>query len=134
MFPAGLVDETLETLALLFPENDRKNQKWLNKFVQTYAESTLIDNGLSKAGHFRSDNPSRKLLHYHFWRDRLAALHDAVDIATPPSEALKKTLRDRKKGDTWLNSWAAVVAIGMALFFGLVQSIEGAIQVYKAYH
>jgi hypothetical protein len=27
-----------------------------------------------------------------------------------------------------------MVAIGLTLFFGLVQSIEGAVQVYKAYH
>jgi hypothetical protein len=64
----------------------------------------------------------------------LVLLKEAVEEAMPPSKALLKALRDSKKSDRWLNSWIAIVAIGLTLFFGLVQSVEGAIQVYKAYH
>lgn len=59
---------------------------------------------------------------------------EVVDEATPTSKALLKALKEKKKGDRWFNSWAAMVAISLTLFFGLVQSIEGAIQVYKSYH
>jgi predicted anti-sigma-YlaC factor YlaD len=52
----------------------------------------------------------------------------------PSTKALLRALKDNKRGDRWLNSWVAMVAIGLTLFFGLVQSIEGAVQVYKAYH
>ena len=49
-------------------------------------------------------------------------------------EGVAKALKDSKRGDHWLNSWTAIVAIGLTLFFRLVQSVEGAVQVYKAYH
>jgi hypothetical protein len=64
----------------------------------------------------------------------LVLLGEAVEEATPTSKALLKALKDSKRGDHWLNSWIAIVAIGLTLFFGLVQSVEGAVQVYKAYH
>lgn len=82
----------------------------------------------------KRSHQSRRLGHYKFWRDRLGALQEAYDEATPPSKALLKALTDRKRGDSWINSWVAIVAICFTLFFGLVQSVEGAIQVYKAYH
>jgi hypothetical protein len=93
-----------------------------------------MDRGLVKCGQFRVGHRSRRLERFHFWRDRLVLLEEAVEEATPPSKALLKALRDSKKSDRWLNSWIAVVAIGLTHFFGLVQSVEGAVQVYKAYH
>jgi hypothetical protein len=134
MFPDGFIEETLDTLTLLLPDTDRKIKRWLKTDFQTHPLQMCMDRGLLKCGHFKPGHPSRRVEHYRFWRDRLEALRDAVEEATPPSKALLKALRDRKKGDRWLNSWVAIVAIGLTLFFGLVQSIEGAIQVYKAYH
>jgi hypothetical protein len=93
-----------------------------------------IDMNLCNIGHFKAGHASRRLENFKFWHDRLESLKDAVDEATSPSKALLKALSDRKQGDRWLNSWVALVAIGLTLFFGLVQSIEGAIQVFKAYH
>jgi hypothetical protein len=85
-------------------------------------------------GSMKANHASRRLEHFTFWRERLSAMQDTVEQATPHSRALLKVLSDRRQGDRWLNSWVALVAIRLALFFGLVQSIEGAIQVYKAYH
>ena len=134
IFPDGLVEETLDTLALLFPDTDRKTKRWLESEFRLHPMLTQMDRGLLNCGHLRDGHPSRRLERFKFWRDRLGMLREAVDEATPPSKALLKALRDRKKGDRWLNSWVAIVAIGLTLFFGLVQSIEGAIQVFKAYH
>jgi hypothetical protein len=64
----------------------------------------------------------------------LVLLGEAVEEATPTSKALLKALKDSKRGDHWLDPRIAIVAIGLTLFFGLVQSVEGAMQVYKAYH
>jgi hypothetical protein len=44
---------------------------------------------------------------------------------------------DRRKPVQWFNFWSAValvVGLTVFFFFGRVQSIKGAIQVYKAYH
>ncbi|KAL6707080.1 hypothetical protein ACN47E_004832 [Coniothyrium glycines] len=134
LFPKGFAEETLDTLRLLLPENDRKTRVWLEDEFKMRAGYSCFDRGLLKCGYFKLGHPSRSLKHYKFWRDRLEVLKDTVEEATPPSKALLKALRDRKAGDRWLNSWVAMFAIGLTLFFGLVQSIEGAIQVYKAYH
>jgi hypothetical protein len=113
---------------------DRKTKRWLENDFKRHPLQTHMDGGLLKCGNFKSGHPSRRLGRYRFWQDRLEALRDAIEEATPPTRALMKALMDRKKGDRWLNSWVAIVAIGLTLFFGLVQSIEGAIQVYNAYH
>lgn len=127
MFPPGLIEETIDTLKLLFPNNDRKTQQWLKI-------EPMFDIGLSKHGNLKSKHQIRHMKRYTFWQDRVGVLEEVADDATPPSRALMRALKDNKRGDGWLNSWVAVVAIGLTLFFGLVQSIEGAIQVYKAYH
>ncbi|KAI4666198.1 uncharacterized protein J4E88_010493 [Alternaria novae-zelandiae] len=134
IFPDGLIEETLDTLALLFPESDRKTKRWLSMKGRANSAQMPIDSTLAECGRYRPGHPSRRLERFQFWRDRLVLLGEAVEEATPTSKALLKALKDSKKGDHWLNSWIAIVAIGLTLFFGLVQSIEGAIQVYKAYH
>lgn len=134
IFPEGFMRETLDTLTLLFPDTDRKTKQWLEAEFRADPLSKQMDRGLFKCGHFRPGHPSRRLEHFRYWRDRLGMLREAVDEATPPSRALLKALSDSKKGDRWFNSWVAIVAIGLTLFFGMVQSIEGAIQVFKAYH
>ncbi|KAF1842936.1 uncharacterized protein K460DRAFT_291120 [Cucurbitaria berberidis CBS 394.84] len=134
LYPDGLIEETLDTIALLFPDTDRKTRRWLESDFQTHPLLSKLDQGLLSCGHFRAGHPSRRFERFRFWRDRLCTLREAVDDATPPSKALLKALRDSKNGDRWFNSWVAIVAIGLTLFFGLVQSIEGAVQVYKAYH
>lgn len=134
MFPDGLVEEILDTLTLLMPEKDRKTQRWLKNDFAMHPLQISMDQGLLKLGDFEKRHPARRLEHYQFWREQLEALGEAVEEATPPSKTLWNVLRDRKQGDRWVASWVAVVAIGLTLFFGLVQSIEGAIQVYKAYN
>jgi hypothetical protein len=133
-FPSGFAKETLDTLSLLFPSTDRKTKHWLEGELRADSVVSKVDLGLLRVGSIKAGHSSRRLENYRFWRDRLGALRDAIDEATPPSKALLKALSDRKQGDRWLNSWVATVAISLTLFFGLVQSIEGAFQVYKAYH
>lgn len=74
----------------------------------------------------------RQIDHFHFWRDRLVILKQAYDEATP--RALPQWWYDRRNGPQWYTFWTAIVVLVLTVFFGLIQSIEGAIQVYKAYH
>ncbi|KAF3052406.1 hypothetical protein E8E11_001707 [Didymella keratinophila] len=133
LFPGGFVKETIDTLILLFPDNKKKDRQWLHQYLQESPISTPLDRGLLKTGYHGPKDPCRYLGHYTFWRDRLEILGEAVEKFTPPTQAFKRALKN-SKGEGWINSWIGVVAIVMTLFFGLVQSIEGAIQVYKAYH
>ena len=73
------------------------------------------------------------LKHFKYWRDRLEVLQDAYEVSDP-ALAAQRVLRDQKKEEHWVNPRVVMVVVGLILFFGLVQSIEGALQVYKAYH
>jgi hypothetical protein len=130
IYPAGLIEETLTTLILLFPSLDVNATHHLAPLLSTIA----IDHSLSKCGQMKAKDLRRELSHYRFWHDRLAMLKEAFDEAEPTTRIVRRHLFDDKKGDRWFNSWVAMVAIGLTLFFGLVQSVEGGIQVYKAYH
>jgi hypothetical protein len=113
----------------LFPNRDSKTKTWIES-----AEQTGLDRRVLRCGDFTANDTKRLLEHYPFWRERLITLIEAADQAASPIQQILKPLKDRKSGDRWFESWIAIVAIGLTLFFGLVQSIEGAIQVYKAYH
>lgn len=41
---------------------------------------------------------------------------------------------DRRKGPQWYTFWIAVVVLVLTIFFGVVQSVEGALQVYLTYN
>ena len=42
--------------------------------------------------------------------------------------------KDRRKGERWFTFWVAIFIVLLTILFGLAQTIEGAIQVFKAYH
>lgn len=41
---------------------------------------------------------------------------------------------DKRKGSQWYTFCVVIVVLILTVFFGIVQSIEGALQVYAAYH
>ena len=106
-----------------------------------------MDSELAKCGHFPFEHPSRRYERFQFWRDRLMLLEETVEYAVPQSNKMLSSLQKsnqqlsnsilkamESQKELLINSRLAVVAIAVTLFFGLVQSIEGAMQVYKAYH
>jgi hypothetical protein len=75
----------------------------------------------------------RQIRNFVFWHDRLVMLKQVFDEADP--KTVRQWWSDRRKPVQWFNFWFAVaLLVGLTVFFGLVWSIEGAIQVYKAYH
>jgi hypothetical protein len=69
---------------------------------------------------------------FRYWRERLCILKQVFDEAEPAT--LSQWWYDRRKGPQWYTFWVAVAVLVLTVFFGFVQSIEGALQVYKAYH
>jgi hypothetical protein len=126
LYPPGLIDETLRTLALLFPKDDRETEK----YVLSLPSTPPIDQHLAKVGQLHLDD--RQIEAYQFWHDRLVILKQAFDESRP--EVLSQWWHDRRNGYQWYTFWIAVFVLFLTVFFGLVQSIEGAMQVYKAYH
>jgi len=126
LYPPGLIDETLRTLALLFPKDDRATKK----YVLSLPSTPPIDQHLAKIGQLHLDD--RQIETYQFWHDRLVILKQAFDESRP--EVLSQWWHDSRNGYQWYTFWVAVFVLFLTVFFGLVQSIEGAMQVYKAYH
>jgi len=74
----------------------------------------------------------RRAMNFEYWRDELMTLKERFDQPKPTS--ISQFWHDRRNGPQWYTFWIAVTVLCLTVFFGLVQSIEGALQVYKAYH
>jgi hypothetical protein len=120
VFPDGFIDETLETLALLFPQGKRNVQKWYNSQL-TPGE---LDEAVLSCG-----TAHRRIERYQHWHDRLVDLQEEFDEARPST--LSQWWNDRREGTQWYSLW---VAISFTLLFGLIQTVVGILQLYKAYH
>ncbi|RDW91551.1 hypothetical protein BP5796_02716 [Coleophoma crateriformis] len=131
IFPPGFVDETIRTLALLLPSNDKETRIWFYKEQKRCSNQSSID---SKAIDCRPVNSiNRQFQKYNFWHDRLVMLNEAFNDPNPKS--MRQLWLDRRRPAEWYSFWYAIfLIVGLTLFFGLVGSIEGGLQVYKAYH
>lgn len=126
IFPEGFIDETLRTLKLLFPRGHKATKKWYQKIaVVEELDPTVID-----CGHLRAHD--RQLKHYKYWRDRLMILKQVFDEPRPST--LSQWWNDRRNGVQWYTFWVAILVLILTSFFGLIQSIEGALQIYVSYH
>lgn len=125
LLPAGLAAETLQTLALLFPSSDAALKKW---FVRM-PESAKLDNCLIECGQLTTD--SRQIERFAFWRDRLVTLKQVFDEAQPKS--LSQWWHDRRNGEQWYTFWVAVIILALTVLFGLIQCVEGGLQVYTSF-
>ncbi|KAF2805400.1 uncharacterized protein BDZ99DRAFT_490508 [Mytilinidion resinicola] len=120
IFPAELITETLHTLSVLFPRGDRDAKRWYNK----QEDPEELDLGLFECG-----LPHRRIEGYKYWHDRLVILKQAFDESRPAT--FSQWWNDRREGVQWYSLW---IAIAFTVFFGLVQSIKGALQVYNGWH
>ncbi|KAF2656358.1 hypothetical protein K491DRAFT_656664 [Lophiostoma macrostomum CBS 122681] len=130
ILPTDLAKETILTLALLFPRYDKDPEKWLRAQISSNKSEIVIDPELLRCDRVMPSD--RALDKFKFWRDELLTLKEKFDKPRPTS--ILQFWHDRRKKVQWFTFWIAVWVLLLTVFFGLVQSIEGAIQVYKAYH
>ena len=126
LYPDGLIEETIRTLALLFPNTDKNTKRWFRRMCVEHN----LDSKVMKCGRLRAED--RHVENFEFWHDRLIILKQVFDEAEPGT--ISQWWYDRRKRVQWYTFWVAAVVLALTIFFGLVQSIEGALQVYKAYH
>jgi hypothetical protein len=127
IFPEGFVEETLRNLDLLLPYQHVKTRRW----YQVQAKNFKLDNnaclrGKGLSAHFR------KIESFRFWRERLTLPKEAYDQLEP--DTVSRFWLDKRNPVQWAIFWVAVLVLVLTVFFGLVQSIEGALQVYRAYY
>jgi hypothetical protein len=89
-----------------------------------------VDPRFSSCGTLQAD--ARQIENFRYWRDRLVILKESYDDATPAT--ITQWWHDRRNGAQWYPFWIALMVFLVATLLGLVQCIEGALQVYKAYH
>lgn len=137
MFPDGFVNETLHTLALLFPQSEFGNAnrrilgskpKWFKKLRQEH-QDIVIDPRLILCGTLKAED--RQIESFRFWRDRLVILKQAYDDATP--QTVSQWWHDRRNGVQWYTFWVAIVVLAITTFLGVVQCVEGGLQAYNSF-
>jgi hypothetical protein len=127
IFPPGFIAETTRTLALLLPGYDKATKQWFQK-------ERKKNKGLDETacmGEFL-DADQRTIQSFVYWRDRLAILKQAYDESEP--RTFLQWWKDGRNSVQWATFWVAVLVLSLTIFFGVVQNVEGALQVYKAYH
>lgn len=123
-----MIEETLRTLTLLFPENDKESRHWIALQIGSKDEQ-LLDPNITKCGILRAHE--RRLEEFIFWHDRLVILKQTFDESSP--RTISQWWNDRRNSVQWCTFWVAILVFVFTLFFGLVQSIEGGLQVWLAW-
>ncbi|KAI9755414.1 MAG: hypothetical protein M1815_005049 [Lichina confinis] len=136
--PPSVVSETLRTLQLLFPENNEKCKAFLAKEIAM----NNLDHCLSDSLHFYQgfhDDAGTAALpedthelfeQFPHWGKRLQRILREVEDPTPM--AWHEKWSDRRKSPRF-TYWAAVIALSVALLFGIAATVLGALQVYISY-
>lgn len=122
-YPPDFVDETLQTLHLLFrplePKHAHRNVRYMEKHRD-------VDLELAMAQH-----AAFELAKYKFWGPRLAQIQVLYDSQTP--HGLQQWFFDRRNRVQWATFWLAFLVLLLTVIFGLIQSITGVLQVVAAY-
>jgi hypothetical protein len=118
MFPASFIEETLRTLAILFPKHDAATKQWYMKAALKPA--CRFDMQLLRIKNV--DAESRQMENFRYWHDRLVILKEVYDEARPST--LSQWWYDRRNGVQWYTFWVALLVFILIV----IQCIEGAIQ------
>ncbi|KAH7062213.1 hypothetical protein B0J12DRAFT_230244 [Macrophomina phaseolina] len=125
VFPAGLVDETCRTLALLLPPFDVRGKQWFiqaDKRARGAFDGSAMQQSLGPRG--------REIESFEFWHHRLCAIAEAFDGVEP--RGFKAWWFDRRSRVQWINFWIATAVLFLTIVFGLISSVTGLIQAYMS--
>ncbi|KAI1329214.1 hypothetical protein F5Y16DRAFT_114780 [Xylariaceae sp. FL0255] len=137
IFPDQFVNETLRTLALLFPQAEfgssrrgaNRKRAWFQKLCSE-STSCLVDSRATLCGNLRTED--RQIERFTYWRDRLIMIKQVYDDATP--HTIKQWWYDRRNGERWFTFWVAVTVLVITIVLGVIQSVASLLQVYKAFY
>jgi hypothetical protein len=118
LYPDNFLEETEDTLRLLFPRVNLKSAKRTRRI----AEKEDVDIEAAIAEH-----DSRDLCNYPFWHERLRKIQETYDAARP--KRIKQWWFDRREKVNWATLWVAVTVFVLTVVFGVIQSVTGIIQV-----
>lgn len=113
-----MLDETRRSLALLLPLSTKD---WFrNQAKKLHLDPAAISDEYLRADERDTDN-------FGHWSDRLVVLKETFD--DHPPRGLAQFWRDDRNSVQWWTFWIALLVFVIAI----IQCVEGALQVYKAY-
>ncbi|OQV06069.1 hypothetical protein CLAIMM_10701 [Cladophialophora immunda] len=121
MLPAGFVEETRRTLALMLPSADQNTQAWLEK----QKRKRKLDPRCGSCPHVKASQ--RHTRDFDFWRDRIVVAKEVFDEHQP--KGILQVWRDNRNQVQWWTFWIAIILFILTI----IACVEGALQVYKAY-
>lgn len=136
--PPSLISETIHSIQLLFPENDYKSRKFLTNAINRDGLDYRLVGPYQISHHYEEyaiDAPLPSYVQelfeeFPYWGDRLYKILKEVEDPTPMM--WYERWSDRKKNPRY-TYWAGVVTLGLALLFGILATILGALQVWISY-
>lgn len=126
-FPPAFIDETIQTLHLLFRPLEDKHARRNIRQMEKYG---VADLELAMAGWANFDLNS-----YRYWHSRLLQLQKAYDGHSPSS--LSEYWFDRRNEVQWATFWMGLLVVVLTIvtvIFGIIQCATSIIQVYAIYH
>jgi hypothetical protein len=120
LYPDDILEETENTLRLLFPPVELKSAK-RTKLV---AEKEGVDIEAAIAAYASLDLGS-----YPFWHERLEKVQKTYDAAHP--KRMKQWWFNRRDKVAWATLWVAVIVFVLTVVFGMIQSVTSIMQVVK---
>ena len=116
-----MFDETLMSLALLFPRASVDCTAWL----KAKSKEQFLDRNLRTL-----DAASRDVQNYDYWRDSLLILSEAFDRSQPSN--VTQWWYDRRNVVQWWTFWVAFIVFVLTVFFGLISSVTGIVQAWAS--
>ena len=122
LFPDGFLEDTERTLSLLFPPANVETSRRIRRISEK--EGVDIEAAIN-------DHASFDLSNYPFWQERLRHVQRVYDKTKP--KRIKQWYFDRRDRVEWSTFWIAVVVFLLTLFFGIISSVTGILQVYASF-
>jgi hypothetical protein len=119
IIPVSVLEETVDTLNLLFPFPDSRTENFLSQSKKTFY-------GLGNCGRPRKLD----LREYNYWRDRLVEL---IRVSDEPPRNWWQLFTDRRNKLQWATFWIAVLVLMLTLI-GLAGSTVSAVYSIKQYN
>lgn len=131
LLPDGLADETLTSLALLFPFSSSSTvPSWLRKSVASDPEH---DSFLHAIRTGPLEPRERDIRNFHYWHDRIVVLKEAFDEA-PGTNSLAQFWHDRRNSRQWYTLWVALLSVMLSVSLGVAQVVLSSIQLRNYTH
>ena len=124
MLPVDFVEETLDTLALLLPQDNSISNRWF----QQIRKELGLDPEAGTNGHLNAS--ARRLDKFKYWGDKIVILKQVFDDSEPKS--VLQWWHDDRKRVQWYTFWIAALVLLLTIIFGLVQSVASVVQAWAS--